>query len=110
MRYAATNASRFVESVYWGVSISKQVDMAERQNLELNEGGNDWKKKDGNCEGLSISSDLGVLTTCQKHLPVNLTYLCMCVCGHVSVYISMIHVFATNWVVKLLAVEVKGKR
>lgn len=32
MRYAATNADRFVGSVYWGVDVSKQQ---RNKNLEL---------------------------------------------------------------------------
>lgn len=88
-----------------GVSISKQLEMSERQNLELEEERNDCQMKDGNSKGSSISSDLGVLTACQKHLPINL-YTYVCGRGHVN----MIHVFAANWVVKLLAAEVKHRR
>lgn len=62
-----------------GVSISKQLEMSERQNLELEEERNDCQMKDGNSKGSSISSDLGVLTACQKHLPINLYTYSMCV-------------------------------
>lgn len=83
VRYAATNASRFVGSVYCGVSISNQLEMPERQNLELKDGRHYWKKNDGNCEVFSISSDLGFLTTCQK----TSAYKSMCVCIHAHIRI-----------------------
>lgn len=67
---------------------SALVSSWRRQKDKISElkGGKKWQMRDGNCKELSISSDLGALTTCQKHLPINL-YPCIWVCarGHVSV-------------------------
>lgn len=45
--------------------------------------------------------DLGILTACQEHPPINL-------CIFTRAYISMIHAFATDQVEKLLLVEVEA--
>lgn len=67
-------------SVYWAVGFRKELETKSRaEAVETTE------RKDGECDELSIRSDLGLLTTCQKHLPINICGVraCVCVCASV---------------------------